>query len=190
MPTMATTVWDMALAMLDMVDIPTEAMDADILARGLLMLSPLLMLMPTMDTTVLAMPDMLDIPTDLPMDTDTLARGLLMLSPLLMLMPTTDITVLDMVLAMPDMLDIPTDLPMVDTDTLARGLLMLSPLLMLMPTMDTTAMLLPTAMPDLMLLTPMDTDLTDICGNSTKNLKTKNQHSSSHITVKKFEVPI
>merc|ERR1712240_825982 len=80
MPTMATTVWDMALAMLDMVDIPTEAMDADILARGLLMLSPLLMLMPTMDTTVLAMPDMLDIPTDLPMDTDTLARGLLMLS--------------------------------------------------------------------------------------------------------------
>merc|ERR1712240_296155 len=103
--------------------------------------------------------------------------------------PTMATMVWDMALAMLDMLDIPTDLPM-DTDTLARCLLMLSPLLMLMPTMDTTAMLLPTAMPDLMLLIPMDTDLMDTIGNSTKDLKTKNQHSSSHIIVKKFEVPI
>merc|ERR1712021_139395 len=79
-----------------------EYMVAVTLARGLLMLSPRLMLMPTMvpmDTphmVLLLMPildtvdilDLLDTLDTVPMVLTTLARGLLMLSPRLMLMPT------------------------------------------------------------------------------------------------------
>merc|ERR1712228_909726 len=138
-------------------------------------LSPLLMLMPTTDTTVLDTVHM-DIPTVME-HIELMARGLLMLSPLLMLMPTTDTTVLDTVHM--DM-DIPT--VMEHIELMARGLLMLSPLLM--PTMATTATLLLTLtdMPDHMLLMAMDTDPT--WDNSTKDLKIKNQHSTSHIKVK------
>merc|ERR1712107_831176 len=59
-----------------------------LLARGLLMLSLLLMLMPTtMDIPPMDTDPMLPTPTTDLMDTTLLARGLLMLSPLLM--PTT-----------------------------------------------------------------------------------------------------
>merc|ERR1712107_623048 len=84
----------MPTTMVDTTDL--ELMDTTLLARGLLMLSLLLMLMPT--TT-----DIPPMDTD-PMATTLLARGLLMLSPLLM--PTTT-----------DMLPpMPTD-PMVLTPT-------------------------------------------------------------------------
>merc|ERR1711962_1792972 len=66
----------------------TELMDTMLLARGLLMLSLLLMLMPT--TTDIPPTDtdpMVPTPTTDLMATTLLARGLLMLSPLLM--PTT-----------------------------------------------------------------------------------------------------
>merc|ERR1711915_1056120 len=160
-------------------DIPTVMEHIELMARGLLMLSPLLMLMPTTDTMVLDTVHMdMDIPTVME-HTELMARGLLMLSPLLMLMPTTDTTVLDTVHM--DM-DIPT--VMEHIELMARGLLMLSPLLMPTITMATTATLLLTLtdMPDHMLLMAMDTDPT--CGNSTKDLKIKNQHSYSHIKVK------
>merc|ERR1712107_658875 len=89
-----------------MVPSPT-LMDTTLLARGLLMLSLLLMLIPT--TTYIPPMDtdpMLPTPTTDLMATTLLARGLLMLSPLLMLMPTTT-----------DMLPpMPTD-PMVLTPT-------------------------------------------------------------------------
>merc|ERR1719300_1014037 len=84
------------------------------LARGLLMLSLLLMPMPTMvDTTVLEPTDTPDLDTD-PMEltptamelTAPSARGLLMLSPPLMPMPTM-VDTTDMV----DMLPTPTDMP-------------------------------------------------------------------------------
>merc|ERR1719495_1280859 len=86
----------------------TDLMDTTLLARGLLILSLLLMLMPTtMDTLDLEPMDtdlMVPTPTTDLMATTLLARGLLMLSPLLM--PTTT-----------DMLPpMPTD-PMVLTPT-------------------------------------------------------------------------
>merc|ERR1712088_973494 len=70
------------------------------MARGLLMPSPLLMLMPTTATLLWLLPLTLcppstEVPsTDLPLcmavsTATTMARGLLMPSPLLMLMPTT-----------------------------------------------------------------------------------------------------
>merc|ERR1711951_109081 len=108
-------------------------------ARGLLMLSPLLMPMPTIvDTTVLEPMDTPDLDTDpmamLPTPTameltTPSERGLLMLSLLLMPMPTmVDTTVLE-----------PTDTPDLDTDPMA-----------MLPTptaMELTAMLpTPTAM--------------------------------------------
>merc|ERR1719187_987379 len=85
------------------------------MARGLLMLSPRLMLIPTFsmeDITVLDMVDTMVVEdTAMVMDL-SMARGLLMLSPRLMLIPTfsmEDITVLDMEditdLAMPVMVD-------------------------------------------------------------------------------------
>merc|ERR1711909_133699 len=84
--------------------------------RGLLMLSPRLMLMPTtMELMVLAMLDTL-----LPMVAmPTTERGLLMPSPRLMLLFSMELTVMvDMVLAMPDMVMllptpmVPTPMPM------------------------------------------------------------------------------
>merc|ERR1719370_864263 len=77
-----------------MVPTPTTGlMDTTLLARGPLMLSPLLMLMLTTDTTAMLVPmpmatdPMVPTPTTGLMDTTLLARGLLMLSQLLMLMP-------------------------------------------------------------------------------------------------------
>merc|ERR1712219_12392 len=100
-------------------------------ARGLLMLSPLLMPMPTMvDTTVLEPTDTPDLDTDpmamLPTPTameltTPSARGLLMLSPPLMPMPTM-VDTTDMVDMLPTPTDMPAELmptlptPMVDTD--------------------------------------------------------------------------
>merc|ERR1712156_1160756 len=91
-------------------------MDTDILARGLLMLNPRLMLplplMLTMDTTV----DTTDTPM-LVTDTVTSARGPLMLNlklmlPLMLTMVTTAVdTDTDMAVTMVDT----TDTPMVDT---------------------------------------------------------------------------
>merc|ERR1711973_119903 len=105
-------------------------------ARGLLMLSLLLMPMPTMvDTTVLEPTDTPDLDTD-PMEliltameptptamelTTPSARGLLMLSPPLMPMPTM-VDTTDMVDMLPTPTDMPAELmptlptPMVDTD--------------------------------------------------------------------------
>merc|ERR1719342_86436 len=107
------------LTMVDTTVLATEPTDMDILmdtavttdttlARGPLMPSPPLMLMPmlTMDTTVLdtELPTDTDIPTDTAVTTDTtLARGLLMLSPPLMLM----LTMVDTT----DMPPMPTDMP-------------------------------------------------------------------------------
>merc|ERR1712215_228409 len=70
-------------------------------ARGLLMLSPRLMLIPTfsMEDTVLDMLDMVDtmvvLDMDMAMDWST-ARGLLMLSPRLMQIPTFSMEDMDM----------------------------------------------------------------------------------------------
>merc|ERR1712107_959600 len=97
--------------------VPTPTLMATTpLARGPLMPSPLLMLMPTTDTTAMPVPmptAMLDtepmVPTPMLMATTPSARGPLMPSPLLMLMLTTDTTA--MLPPMPTaMLD--TDLPM------------------------------------------------------------------------------
>merc|ERR1719474_2271560 len=113
------------------------------MARGLLMLmlSPLLMPMPTTDTTAMLVPILMATDPMLPTPTMPLARGPLMPSPLLMLMPTTDPTTAMPPVPMPTaMLDTDLPMPMVPTPTLmattllARGLLMLSPLLMLMLT--------------------------------------------------------
>merc|ERR1711973_540583 len=87
-------------------DIPTVMEHIDIMARGLLMLSPLLMLMPTMEPTDMDMPDTdMDIPTVME-HIDIMARGLLMLSPLLMLMLTmaTTATLLLTLTDMPDLM--------------------------------------------------------------------------------------
>merc|ERR1719373_257193 len=101
------------------------------LARGplMLMLSPLLMLMPTTDPTT-AMPPVLMptamLDTDLPMpmvptptlmDTTLLARGLLMLSPLLMLMLTTDTTAMPVHMPMDTDPTVPTPTELDTTDT-------------------------------------------------------------------------
>merc|ERR1712050_707009 len=94
----------------------------DIMARGLLMLSPKprLLLIPTtlVDIMVLDM-DMVDMVLDMPdtMVLDIMARGLLMLSlkPRLMLIPTTMVDI--MVLDMPDMVDMVLDIPDLDMDS-------------------------------------------------------------------------
>merc|ERR1712029_396727 len=196
------------LTMVDTTVLATEPTDMDILmdteatdtdttwARGPLMPSPPLMLMPmlTTDTTVL---DTEATDTDIPLDTavttdTTLARGPLMPSPPLMLtlMLTTDTTVLDTEL--PTDTDIPTDTAVTTDTTLARGLLMLSPPLMLMLTMvDTTDMPpMPTDMPaELMPILPtplVDTEPT--WGNLPKpnqRLISNNEIKSSREGVKK-----
>merc|ERR1719312_1915821 len=134
------------------------------MARGLLMLSPplmLLMLIMDMDIT-LDMPTMDTMDTHMPTTMDTtMERGPLMpspplpLSPRLMLSTDTDTDLLIMDMDMPTMDTMDTHMPTMDT-TMARGLLMLSPLLMLpmlimdmditlaMPTMDTMDTHMPT----------------------------------------------
>merc|ERR1712110_365946 len=126
--------------------------------RGLLMLSPRLMLMlTTMELTVLAMLvlAMLDmvmlLPT--PMEPMPTERGLLMPSPRLMLLFSTELTdMVDTALAMLDMAMVPTPTPMVPTPMpTERGLLMPSLRLVLMPTtMELTVL----AMPDMAMLLP------------------------------------
>merc|ERR1711926_28892 len=146
MPTMVDT---MVLEPMDTPDLDTDPMEPtptamDLTtpsARGLLMLSLLLMPMPTMvDTTVLEPTDTPDLDTD-PMEltptameltamlptptamelTTPSARGLLMLSPPLMPMPTL-VDTTDMVDMLPTPTDMPAELmptlptPMVDTD--------------------------------------------------------------------------
>merc|ERR1719259_759248 len=120
--------------------------------RGLLMLSLLLMPMPTMvDTTVLE-------PTDTPdLDTDPMA-----------MLPTPTAMELTAMLPTPTAMELtamlPTSTAMELTTPSARGLLMLSPPLMPMPTMVDTTVLEPTDTPDLdtdpMELTPTAMELT------------------------------
>merc|ERR1712128_359246 len=96
---------------------PTMDTDTDIMARGLLMPSQLLLLSPLlMLTMVTDMPlDMpttdMDMPSVMDMDMDmvtmyTMARGPLMLSPLLMLI--TDTALMDMAMDMVMDMDMPT----------------------------------------------------------------------------------
>merc|ERR1712048_1108318 len=130
------------------------------LPRGLLMLSPRPMLMPTtldmVDTdTVLAMLDMA-----MPLPTPTMERGLLMLSLRLMLTPLCSME------PMAHMAMEPTPMPMA---TMERGLLMPSPRLMLLFSMELmvvfmvdTAMLLP------MPMVPMPTPMVDTTTASKK----------------------
>merc|ERR1712137_860108 len=108
---MASPMPDMAMQVLAMLDLaillptPMEPMPTE---RGLLMPSPRLMLLFSMEltdmvATVLVMPDTAMVPTPMPMVPTPMAtteRGLLMLSLRLMLMLTTMEL---MVLAMPDM---------------------------------------------------------------------------------------
>merc|ERR1719290_545778 len=121
----------MVLDMPDMVDMVTlDMLVLDIMARGLLMLSPkprLLLIPTTMVDMVLDMPDMVDMVLDMPdmvdmvtldmLVLDIMARGLLMLSlkPRLMLIPTTMVDI--MVLDMPDMVDMVLDIPDLDMHT-------------------------------------------------------------------------
>merc|ERR1712042_339095 len=101
----------------------TEAMATTQLARGLLMLMPLLMLMLTTDTTAMLVPmpmatdPMVPTPTTGLMDTTLLARGLLMLSPLLMLMLTTDTTAMPVPMPMDTDPTVPTPTELDTTDT-------------------------------------------------------------------------
>merc|ERR1712029_882835 len=126
------------LTMVDTTVLATEPTDMDILmdteatdtdttwARGPLMPSPPLMLMPMLTT-----------------DT-TWARGPPMPSPPLMLMLTTDTTVLD---TEATDTDIPLDTAVTTDTTLARGPLMPSPPLMLMPMLTTDTTVLDTELP-------------------------------------------
>merc|ERR1711973_547972 len=101
----------------------TGLMDTTLLARGPLMLSPLLMLMLTTDTTAMLVPmptdtdPMVPTPTTGLMDTTLLARGLLMLSPLLMLMLTTDTTAMPVPMPMDTDPTVPTLTELDTTDT-------------------------------------------------------------------------
>merc|ERR1711911_291916 len=158
----------MASPMPDMAMVPTPMPTTE---RGLLMLSPRLMLMlTTMELTVLAMLDtamVLAMPDTLlptPMEPMPTERGLLMLSPRLMLLFSTELTdMVDTVLAMPDTAMVPTPTPTSLPMPTERGLLMLS--LRLMP-MLTTMELMVLVMPDMAMLlptpmepTPMPTDM-------------------------------
>merc|ERR1711887_380915 len=125
---------DLDMLDMDMAILPTDTPPLDIMARGLLMLSPRLRLMldstmvdmdMVLDMLVLAMPDLDMLDTDmaiLPMDTpplDTMARGLLMpsLRPRLMLdstMEDMDMVSAILVLAM---LDTDMDIPPMVLDT-------------------------------------------------------------------------
>merc|ERR1711962_1042584 len=90
------------------------------LARGLLMLMPMLMpttMVDTMDLEPMATDPMVPTPTTGPMATTLLARGLLMLSPLLMLMLTTDTTAMPVPMLMDTDLMVPTPTELDTTDT-------------------------------------------------------------------------
>merc|ERR1712083_1149848 len=126
---------DLDMLDMDMAILPTDTPPLDTMARGLLMLSLRLRLMPDstmedmdmfLDMLVLAMPDLDMLDTDMAIlatDTpplDTMAKGLLMLSQRLRLMLDSTMVDMDMlVLDIPDLdmlvLDIP-DLDMLDTD--------------------------------------------------------------------------
>merc|ERR1711976_42774 len=124
----------LAMPDLDMLDLPMDTPLLDIMARGLLMLSPRLRLMldstmedmdMVLDMLVLAMPDLDTLDLDmlpLPMDTpplDTMARDLLMLSPRLRLMLVFTMVDMDMVLAILvlAMLVTDMDIPLMVLDT-------------------------------------------------------------------------
>merc|ERR1712063_222839 len=94
---------DMASPMPDMAMVPTPMPTTE---RGLLMLSPRLMLtLTTMELMVLDMAMLVPTPME-PMPTE---RGLLMPSPRLMLLFSMELTdMVDTVLAMPDMAMVPT----------------------------------------------------------------------------------
>merc|ERR1712106_939632 len=79
---------------------PTMDMDTDIMARGLLMPSQLLLLSPLLMLTMV-----MDMPLDMP-TMDMEARGPLMLSPLLMLITGTEL--MDMAMDMDMDMDMPT----------------------------------------------------------------------------------
>merc|ERR1711911_442239 len=112
----------MASPMPDMAMEPTPMPTTE---RGLLMLSPRLMLMlTTMELTVLVMLDMamvlamLDTLLPTPMEPMPTERGLLMPSPRLMLLFSTELTdMVDTVWVMPDTAMVPTPMPTVPTPT-------------------------------------------------------------------------
>merc|ERR1719378_1593677 len=122
MLSMATMAMDITLVMptMDTMDthMPTTVMPT--MERDLLMLSQVLMLMPTTDTMVmeptLVMPTMDSMDTHMPTTVTTMARDPLMLSQRLMLMPSMDTMDMEITLVMP---------------TTERDLLMLKPMLML-----------------------------------------------------------
>merc|ERR1712080_84669 len=91
-------VWAMAMA-LDTMD-SAMAMDSMAMARGLLMLMPSLLLIPTttVDTMDMVWATMVATVLDT-MAWDTMARGLLMLMPSPLLIPTTMVDTMDMVWA-------------------------------------------------------------------------------------------
>merc|ERR1711911_573888 len=160
----------MASPMPDMAMVPTPMPTME---RGLLMLSPRLMLtLTTMELMVLVMAmlvlAMLDMAMDTPMPMEPMPteRVLLTPSPRLMLLFSMELTdMVDTVLVMPDTAMVPTPMPTVPIPmaTTERGLLMLSLRLMLMlTTMELTVL----AMPDMAMLfptsmvpTPMPTDM-------------------------------
>merc|ERR1712080_200117 len=91
-------VWAMAMA-LDTMD-SAMAMDSMAMARGLLMLMPSLLLIPTTMVDTLDMVWVTMVATFLDtMAWDTMARGLLMLMPSPLLIPTTMVDTMDMVWA-------------------------------------------------------------------------------------------
>merc|ERR1719310_2587102 len=176
------------------------------MARGLLMLSPRLMLMlvftmvdmdMVLDILVLDMLDldmldldMLPLPTDTP-PLDTMARDLLMLSPRLRLMLVFTMVDMDMVLDIPDSAMLDTDMDILPTDTLpldtmARGLLMLSQRLrlMLVFTMVVTDMDIP-----LMVLDTVDTTMVRSISKYVDKAKAQSNHRLAHCySVPSFEV--
>merc|ERR1711963_1031320 len=104
---------DMALAMLDIMDMLDTHTPMDTMERDLLMLSQRLMLIPISCTEdmALAMPDIMDM-LDIHTPMDTTERDLLMLSQRLMLMlPTSMVDTTDM----PDLM--PMDTEATDTHT-------------------------------------------------------------------------
>merc|ERR1711915_726801 len=162
---------DLDMLDMDMAILATDTPPLDTMARGLLMLSLRLMLMPdstmedmdmVLDMLVLAMPDLDMLDTDMAIlatDTpplDTMARGLLMLSQRLRLMLDSTMVDMDMlVLDIPDLvmlvLDMP-DLDMLDTD--------MAILPMDTPPLDTMARGLP--MPSLRLRLMLDSTMEDM----------------------------
>merc|ERR1719378_1052188 len=110
---------------------PTTVMPT--MERDLLMLSQVLMLMPTTDTMdiTLVMPTMDTMDTHMPTTVTTMARDPLMLSQRLMLMPSIDTMDMDITSVMPTMDTTDTHMPTTVMPTTERDLLMLKPMLML-----------------------------------------------------------